>query len=187
MDRAWQATVHGVTKSQTRQQQHLHFHLLQLVPDMVTVDGPALTSSVTQNPQPTLGFLPGAVRSLGLDQCVMTCIHHYSIRVFPPREKSSVLFSFSSFSCSNCWHPLIFLKNICFYLCVYLTVPGISCCMRTLSGSIWDLVPWPGIEPTPSVLEGRVLTTGPSVNSSPWLFTVSTALPFPECRAAGLR
>ena len=76
--------------------------------DMVTVDGPALTPSVTQNPQPTLGFLPGAVCSLGLDQCVMTCIHHYSIRVFPPHEKSSVLFSFSSFSSSNCWHPLIF-------------------------------------------------------------------------------
>ena len=156
----------GHKESDTNEQQHFHFHLLQLAPDMVTVDEPALTPPITQNPQPALGFLPGAACSLGLDQCVMTCIHHYSIRVFPPREKSSVLFSFPSFSSSNRWHPLIFF-NICFYLCMYLIVPGISYGMRTLSCSMWDLAPWPGIEPTPSVLEGRVLTTGPSVNSRP--------------------
>ena len=33
------------------------------------------------------------------------------------------------------------------YLFTYLAVPGLSCSMQTLSGSMWDLVPQPGIKP----------------------------------------
>ena len=38
------------------------------------------------------------------------------------------------------------------YLFIYLAAPGLSCSMQTLSCSIWDLVPWPGIEPGPPAL-----------------------------------
>ena len=43
--------------------------------------------------------------------------------------------------------------NIYFYLFIYLSVPH-------LSYSIWDLVPWPGIEPRPPYWECGVLATG---------------------------
>ena len=35
---------------------------------------------------------------------------------------------------------------------IYLAAPGLSCSMRTLSHAMWDLVPWPGIEPGPPTL-----------------------------------
>ena len=38
--------------------------------------------------------------------------------------------------------------------------------MRTLSCGMWDLVPWPGIEPGPPAL-GAVLATGPPVKTCP--------------------
>ena len=40
------------------------------------------------------------------------------------------------------------------YLFIYLAVPNNNC-------SMWDLVPWPGIEPGPPALGAQVLTTGP--------------------------
>lgn len=36
---------------------------------------------VTQNSKFTSEFTLGGVHSMGFDQCLMTCIHHYSIRV----------------------------------------------------------------------------------------------------------
>ena len=33
----------------------------------------------TRSPQVTLGFTLGVVHSMGLDKCIMICIHHYSI------------------------------------------------------------------------------------------------------------
>ena len=44
----------------------------------------------------------------------------------------------------------LFLK-ICILLCCVLFVAHgtFSCSMQTLSCNMWDLVPWPGVEPTP--------------------------------------
>lgn len=45
---------------------------------------------------------------------------------------------------------------------VLVAAQGIlSCDIWTLSFSMWDLAPWPGIKPRPSALEHRVLVTGP--------------------------
>lgn len=38
-----------------------------------------MTHHVTQSPSFTAGFTVGVVDSAGLDNCVMTCIHHYSV------------------------------------------------------------------------------------------------------------
>ena len=57
-----------------------------------------------------------------------------------------------------------------FILFIWLHLDGI------FSWSMWDLVPWPGIEPGPLQWKLRVLATGPAgksphiVNSSPSLF-----------------
>ena len=48
------------------------------------------------------------------------------------------------------WSPYFisfFLKRL-----IYLAVLGLSCDMRTLNPDIWNLVPWPGIEPAPPAL-----------------------------------
>ena len=47
---------------------------------------------------------------------------------------------------------LLFFKNI------YLAALGLSYNMWALGCSIWDLVPWPGIEPGPSALEAQSLS-----------------------------
>ena len=41
----------------------------------------------------------------------------------------------------------------------------LSCSKQTLSLGIWDLVPWPGIEPGSLHWECEVLATGPPGNS----------------------
>ena len=51
------------------------------------------------------------------------------------------------------------LKKILF---IYLAAPGLSCGM-------WDLVPWPGIEPKPPDWERGILTTGPPGKSLVYL------------------
>ena len=71
-----------------------------------------------------------------------------------------------------------FLKK---YWFIYLAASGLncfhvacgifSCGMRTLSSSMWDLVPWPGIEPGPLHWKHGVLATGPPGKS---LFVVFT-------------
>ena len=69
-------------------------------------------------------------------------------------------------------------------LFIYLAVPGLSCSMedcflffcffklsmQTLSCSLWNPVPWPGVEPGPPALaaQSRVLVTGPP-GKSPWV------------------
>ena len=58
------------------------------------------------------------------------------------------------------------LTHSCFvilkkYLLIYLAAPGLSLCMQHLSCGMWDLVPWPEIEPKFCALECRVLATGP--------------------------
>ena len=45
-------------------------------------------------------------------------------------------------------HPVFFFN----LLVIYLAELGLSYSMRTLSWGMWDLVPWPGIEPEPSAL-----------------------------------
>ena len=46
-------------------------------------------------------------------------------------------------------------KNI--YLFIYFAAPGLSCGLRTLSCSMWILVPCPGIKPRPPALEEQSL------------------------------
>ena len=48
----------------------------------------------------------------------------------------------------------LFLKEI--FVSIYLAVLGLRCSTSTLSFSMWDLVPWPGIE-------ARTLSTGSAV------------------------
>ena len=57
---------------------------------------------------------------------------------------------------------------------IYLTVPGLSCC-------VWDLVPWPGIEPRPLYWEHRDLISGPSGKSYSPLLSYSFARMSTEC------
>ena len=47
-----------------------------------------------------------------------------------------------------------------FLLFIYLAVPGLSCDMHTLSCSILELVPQPGIEPKPPALGMQSLSYG---------------------------
>ena len=48
----------------------------------------------------------------------------------------------------------------------YLVVPGyFSCSLWSLSCSMWDLVPWPGIDPGPQHWKQGISATGP-----PWKF-----------------
>ena len=73
---------------------------------------------------------------------------------------------------------LVASQWVFFVVFIYLDVPGLSCstqdlrsslqlsgsiwsfsrCMRTLSCGMWDLVPWPGIEPGPPALEVQSLS-----------------------------
>ena len=60
--------------------------------------------------------------------------------------------------------PLPFLKKYLFiWLCLAFVVAYriFSVGIWTLSSSMWDLVPWPGIEPSPLYWECQVLATGP--------------------------
>ena len=41
---------------------------------------------------------------------------------------------------------------------IYLAVLSLSCSMCTLSYGMWDLVPWPGIEPGPPAVGGQSLS-----------------------------
>ena len=48
---------------------------------------------------------------------------------------------------------------------MYLAPLSLSCGMRTLCSGIWDLIPWPGMEPRHPAL--GVLATRPPGNSHP--------------------
>ena len=70
-------------------------------------------------------------------------------------------------TCTN--SCLYFSLHSSFFGCNWLIAAHrvFSCSMRTLSCSLRDLVPWPGIEPRPLLWEHGVLTTGPPVKSLP--------------------
>ena len=72
--------------------------------------------------------------------------------------------------CSSLWFLFFFLSI--FILFIYLAAPGLSCIMGDLffffffsSCSMWDLVPWSGIECRPLHWERGVLATGPPEKS----------------------
>ena len=48
------------------------------------------------------------------------------------------------------YNSISFFPNI--YVFIYLAVLGLSCCMKTVTYGMWNLVPWPRIDPTPSAL-----------------------------------
>ena len=54
----------------------------------------------------------------------------------------------------NSMYVISFFLFFFLYLIIYLAAPDLSC-------SMWDLVPWPGIEPGAPYFGSRVLATGP--------------------------
>ena len=51
-----------------------------------------------------------------------------------------------------------FKKNLFSALCLSCGTGDLHCLMYDLCCSMWDLVPWPGIEPGPPALEARILS-----------------------------
>ena len=86
------------------------------------------------------------------------------------------------------WLDIYFFKNMCIYLFLWLcqilvAARGIfSCDTWTLSCGMWNLVPWPGIEPWLPAPELGVLATGPPGKSLDicfcWAFSCCSALAF---------
>ena len=79
--------------------------------------------------------------------------------------------------------PSILFKNLKAF--VYLAAPGLSCGMWNHSCSMWDLVPWSGIDPRPPALgvwslSNRTTREVPPVSSylrsSPWVICSSIQL-----------
>ena len=73
----------------------------------------------------------------------------------------------------SAWHRVICLlplqlKNY-FYLCIWLCWVLLAA-WRIFSCSMWDLDPWPGMNPEPLNWEHRVLATGPPGKSLPYNF-----------------
>ena len=76
--------------------------------------------------------------------------------------------SIITFSIINYSHVIHEVVGPCSCLfIIYLAAPGLSCgtgsliAISKLLCAMWDLVPWPGIEPGPPALEHKVLATGP--------------------------
>ena len=67
---------------------------------------------ITQSLQFTLGFTLGIVNSVGFDKCVVTCIHHYSIREnrFTALKIPCALLFHPSLPLYP-WKPLIYLMS----------------------------------------------------------------------------
>lgn len=72
---------------------------------------------ITQTPQFTLGFSLGVVYSVGLDKCIMTCVHDYSIiqNIFIFRKEYHTGYvHYPKILCAvvlftSAWKPLVFL------------------------------------------------------------------------------
>ena len=60
--------------------------------------------------------------------------------------------------------PEIHLLKFLFIDLIYLAAVGLSCGMWTLICSMWDQVPWPGIEPRPTALGAQSLSHWSSLN-----------------------
>ena len=56
----------------------------------------------------------------------------------------------------------------------------LCCGMQILNRSMWDVVPWPGIEPGPLPWEPRVLATGPQRKSLWWFLIITNITLLPE-------
>ena len=70
----------------------------------------------------------------------------------------------------------IVFKNIHLFLCIFLSVPGLSCgngifsySMWTLSWGMWDVVPWSGIEPRPPSLGVQSLSRWATREVPEWI------------------
>lgn len=86
----------------------------------VTTDEPTLTCQ-HRRPQFLSGFMRGVVHSLGLDRCVMTCIHHYKQHTEQFHGTKSPLCSvYSSL-------PLIPASHRSFYSLRSFTFSRVSC------------------------------------------------------------
>ena len=72
-------------------------------------------------------------------------------RVFPERTECEWVFWDAD---SILFPNLFFFPSLIF---IYLAVPGPSCGMQNLGCNMWDLVPWPRIEPRPSAVGGQNL------------------------------
>ena len=73
-------------------------------------------------------------------------------------------------------HRAFFLRIFIFIYLTYLAARGLSCgTWNLVAVALWDLVPWPGIEPGPPALRAQSLShwTSKEVPNS-WCFLVST-------------
>ena len=66
---------------------------------------------ITQSPQFTLGFTLGVVHSTGLDECMMTCVHHYRNIQSSFTALKTLCASPIHPSLPKPWHSLIFLLS----------------------------------------------------------------------------
>ena len=84
-----QLEVHGKTEQKVQRfpiySLPPHMHSLPIINishpsgTSVIVNEPTWNIVITQSPQFPLGFTLAVVHSVGLDKCMMTCIHHYYI------------------------------------------------------------------------------------------------------------
>ena len=58
-------------------------------------------------------------------------------------------------------HGYILRPYVVILKLIYLAAPVLVAAYGIFSCGIWDLVPWPGIEPRPPALGRGVLATGP--------------------------
>ena len=72
---------------------------------------------------------------------------HIAINTTPPSSLNSLCALQCSWGSAMDYHPMY----VCMYVCMYLAVLALSCGM-------WDLVPWPGIEPRPLAVGVRSLS-----------------------------
>ena len=78
---------------------------------------------------------------------------------FGQKKKKKSVFSFSF--CLFVWLSYIVLYNSCGTQDLSVVSCRITVFSFLFSCGIWDLVPRPGMKPSPPALEGRVLATGP--------------------------
>ena len=75
-------------------------------------------------------------------------------------------------SCFISWLLLIFLIFIWLHQVFVEICKILNCRIRVLSCSMWDLVPWSGVNLGPLHWERRVLDTGPPWKSPSWLLLI---------------
>ena len=112
-----------------------------------------------------------------LSECPVVGVGRASVPRTHPAEEDLGVFFFFFPQCGPFLKSLLNFLQYCF--CFMLWLLGLEAC--------GILAPYPGIEPTPPALEGRVLTTGPPGKSPVGGLWERVSLQLPDPREAGLR